>query len=235
MNAFLRFAPLFVLATSISATALADDTATANAESPASEGAAIVESPASDNARSAREGAAVVESPASGNARSASVEAAAPAAASEAGALAGSASEAGALAESPLAPRSPAPSYEAPTAAKPVSPIRSKTMVVVGSVVSAIGLGGLAAGAATYAVADARECVASPGGLGLDAAFCEVDNGMTQMWATAMMVTGAAHLAVGVPLIAVGARPSKPGVEAPPQPSANLQIGATSATFKMTF
>lgn len=144
-------------------------------------------------------------------------------------------SEAGALEELPLAPRSTAPSYEAPAAAKPVSPIRSKTMVVVGSIVSAIGIGGLAAGGAVYALADANECVAAPGGLGLDAAFCEVDNGMNRMWAAAMMVTGAAHMAVGVPLIAVGARPSKPGVEAPPQPSANLQIGATGATFTMSF
>lgn len=108
-------------------------------------------------------------------------------------------------------------------------------MVIVGSIVSALGIGGAAAGGALYAAVETRQCEAAPGGLGLDAAFCEVDRGFDRMLATSLMVVGAAHLGVGVPLIAVGARPSKPGVEAPPQPSANLQIGATGATFTMSF
>lgn len=136
--------------------------------------------------------------------------------------------------DAPLGPRAARP-FAPPADPAPAAPrIKSKAMVIVGSILSGVGAAGLVGGGVMYAQAQGRECVAAPNAFGLDAAFCEMGRSMDEVWATAMMVSGAAHTAVGVPLLAVGARTPR-GEEAPPAPTPSLAVGATGATFTLRF
>jgi len=132
-----------------------------------------------------------------------------------------------------------APAAEAPTLTKLVGRVKSPAMIIVGSILSGIGAAGLVSGGVMFAQADADAAKCSndaSDSFGIGAAFCGMTTGLTKSLATGLMIAGGIHTAVGIPLIAVGSQaPKKKQNDEAPAPRADLQIGATGATFTMSF
>lgn len=127
------------------------------------------------------------------------------------------------------------PMPEAPAKAKPVGKVKSPAMIIVGSILSGVGAANIIAGGVLMAQAEAQNCDVGNDAFGLGAAFCGMGQGFDKAIATALLISGGVHSAVGIPLIAVGSQaPNKTKDEAP-APRADLQITATGATFTMSF
>ena len=128
-----------------------------------------------------------------------------------------------------------APMPEAPAQPKPVARVKSPAMIIVGSVLSAVGATNLVAGSILFAQADAQSCDVENDSLGLGAAFCGMGQGFDKMIAGGLLISGAVHSAVGIPLIAAGSQAPGKAKDEAPAPRADFQISATGATFTMSF
>jgi hypothetical protein len=128
---------------------------------------------------------------------------------------------------SPMAP--------APAEPKPVPRVKSKAMIIVGSILSGVGAANLVAGSVLMARAESEDCDIENDSLGLGTAFCGMGQGFDKMIASALLISGGVHSAAGIPLIAVGSQaPGKQPDEAPAT-RADLHVSATGATFTLSF